>query len=235
MRAITVAIVLLALAAPAAARTATFDRLPDAEVNEFSLSDREPGELCEACNNSYQWTVSEWLIGDETYKIYCDPGDCPYCEGGWKPLSVTIYLYWAEENTCELTMSVDIESVDFTDPLCPAPGETLCSSAPVTVGPFTPAGLWAVTLPLPGECADIDTTFFAGINFHGLCTVLPDLVTDGGPCEPCVSWNDWGSGWVDLCDYDFPGNLSVYTTLECQGPTAVRTETWGTIKGHYRP
>ena len=36
---------------------------------------------------------------------------------------------------------------------------------------------------------------------------LPSLVTDEGPCVPCVNWNDWGTGWEDLCDYGFPGNL----------------------------
>lgn len=236
MKTIAVLVMLLAAAAPASARTPSFERIPSGVVpSEVSLTDRDPGELCESCNNNYEWTVSGWMTGSEAYKVYCEPADCQYCEGGWKPLSITMYLYWATENTCALSMSVDIEEVDVSDPLCPAPGETLCASEPMTVGPFSPPGLWAVTLPLPGECADIDGPFFAGINVLDTCDELPEIVTDAGPCEPCVSWNNWGTGWVDICDHGFPGNLSAYTTLECQGPTAVRLETWSTIKSHYRP
>ena len=51
---------------------------------------------------------------------------------------------------------------------------------------------------------------------------------------PCVNWNDGASGWEDLCDYGFPGNLSMYTTLECQGPSPVQQATWTHIKSLYR-
>ena len=235
-RAIIVLFALLIVASPLAAREASLDpnHIVTSSLNTFSLVDRIPGDLCEACNNSYYWTVDGWLLGNESYNTYCDPSECPDCTGGWIPISVTIYLYWAEENTCELTMSVDIQEVDWTVPECPMPGALIVASDPVVVGPFSPAGLWAITLPLPEDCPVLDEPFFASVSFLNACAEMPDLVTDEGPCLPCITWNDWGSGWQDLCDFGFPGNLSVYTTLECQGPSPVHGATWTTIKNTYR-
>ncbi len=236
MRATIVIFALLVLASPLAAREATLDAdlITTNRLHTFSLADRTPGDLCEACNNNYYWTVDGWLLGNEAYKTYCDPSECPDCVGGWKPISVTIYLYWAEENTCELTLSVDVEEVDLSVPDCPMPGALIVESDPIVVGPFSPAGLWAITIPLPEDCPVLDEPFFASVSFLDACDAMPALVTDDGPCLPCITWNDWGSGWQDLYDYGFPGNLSIYTTLECQGPSPVERMTWTTIKSRFR-
>ncbi len=228
--------ILIVIATPLAARESVmkFDPMTTNRLNTFSLVDRDPGDLCEVCNNSYYWTVEGWLVGHESYSNYCDPTGCPCCDAGWKPISVTIYLYWAEENTCQLTLSADIESVDLSDPECPRPGAVIAASGPVVVGPFSPAGLWAITIPIPIDCPIIDEPFFASVSFDDNCEVMPSLVTDEGPCEPCLSWNDWGTGHQDLCDFGFPGNLSIYTTLECQGPSPVERATWTLIKSMYR-
>ncbi|MCD4689943.1 hypothetical protein K8S17_00615 [bacterium] len=229
-------IALVILATPLAARESSlaFDVMTTNRLNAFSLIDREPGDLCEICNNSYYWTVDGWLLGNESYKTYCDPTGCPDCEGEWKPISVTVYLYWAEENNCELTLSADVENIDMSNPDCPQPGTVIVASDPVVVGPFSPAGLWAITIPLPLDCPVLEEPFFASISFDDSCGMMPSLVTDAGPCEPCISWNDWGTGWQDLCDYGFPGNVSMYSTLECQGPSPVQRATWTLIKSKYR-
>ncbi len=228
--------ILVALATPLAAREHVTDveLITTSLVDSYPPADRDPGDLCEACNSSYHWTVDSWLTGNESYKTYCDPSNCPDCSAGWKPVSVTIYLYWAEENTCQLTLTADIENVDLSNPECPAPGAVVATSDPVVVGPFSPAGLWAVTVPIPIDCPIMDEPFFAAITFEDDCVTLPSLVTDEGPCAPCMNWNDWGTGWEDLCDYGFPGNLSMYTTLECQGPSPVQQATWTHIKSLYR-
>ncbi len=228
--------ILVALATPLAARESVTDveLITTSLVGSYPPAERDPGDLCEACNSSYYWTVDSWLTGNESYKTYCDPSNCPCCDAGWKPVSVTIYLYWAEENTCQLTLMADIENVDLTNPECPMPGDVVATSDPVVVGPFSPAGLWAVTVPIPIDCPIMDEPFFAAITFADDCEALPALVTDEGPCDPCMNWNDWGTGWEDLCDYGFPGNLSMYTTLECQGPSPVQAATWTHIKSLYR-
>jgi len=227
--------IVVALGSPLAARehVADVEFIDETVVRFFPPVERAPGDLCEACNNSYHWTVDGWMTGNESYMSYCDPSNCPCCEAGWKPISVTIYLHWAEENDCQLTLSADIMTIDLTIPECPMPGSVIATSDPLVVGPLG-AGLWAVTVPIPIECPVMDEPFFASITFGDDCTALPSLVTDEGPCDPCISWNDWGSGPNDLCDYGFPGNLSMYTTLQCQGPSPVEHRSWGTIKAMYR-
>ena len=75
---------------------------------------------------------------------------------------------------------------------------------------------------------------FSAVEFLDDCGNLPRIVTDTGPCQPGQSWNNWGTGWQRLCDFGFPGDLSLYATLQCQGPTAVERSTWTTIKAIYR-
>ncbi|MBM3307741.1 MAG: hypothetical protein FJY74_05395 [Candidatus Eisenbacteria bacterium] len=195
---------------------------------------RAPGDLCEACNGGYYWTVDQWFTGNETYAALCEPCRCPSCQGGWKPRAVTMYLFWENENSCALSVSARILAVDQSQPDCPRPSEVLCASMPTTVGPFSPAGLWAVTVPLPGDAPVITGPFFASLQFHSTCDELPAVVATRASCGPCASWNNWGQGWQELCGFGLPGNLTLYATLECQGPSPVTPATWTTIKSMYR-
>ncbi|MBD3347874.1 MAG: hypothetical protein GF400_01610 [Candidatus Eisenbacteria bacterium] len=232
-----VTIVLLAVAlasGPAMAREVTAGLLVDPVVHSHPSS-RDPGDQCDRGHGSYYWTIDSWFTGEESYAVYCDPSGCPDCSGSWRPLSVTIYLYWEEENACALTLHAEILDADLSEPSCPSPGSTvIATSAPVTAGPFSPAGLWAVTVDLPEECDGLSEPFFASIVFEDACGEPPDLVADAGPCIDCESWNDWDIGWDELCAYGFPGNLSIYATLECSGSSPVRDATWTTIKTMYR-
>ncbi len=226
---------LLASAPGAAARDVVAAPLGDAVVHRGEpFGERAPGDLCEDGTTSYYWTVDGWFTGEETYAVLCEPAECQSCSGGWKPLSVTIYLYWPFENECSLSVTAEILAVDASNPECLVPGAIICSSAATEVGPMSPAGLWAVTVSLNDECLAMNEPFFASLTFHDACEELPVLVTDAGPCEDCSSWNDWGIGWRGLCDFGFPGNLSMFATLECQGPSPVQTMTWTTIKNMYR-
>ncbi len=233
-KAIVALAVLLMAAVPAGARVAETQPLSSKAVHLTVDDWRDADNLCTAGNTGYYWTVGDWFTGNESYRIYCDPGDCASCPEGWSPRSVTIYLYWDVENTCALSVSASIELIDNTDPECPMPGPTVCQSEPSTVGPFSPAGLWAVTIPLPDTCSSLEDPFFAALHFHDTCASLPVLITDTGPCDACESWNNWGAGWRQLCEYGFPGNLSLHATIECEGGTPVEDASWGTIKGKYR-
>jgi hypothetical protein len=145
-----------------------------------------------------------------------------------------MYLFWEAENECALSVSAEILSADVSDPGCPRPLQVLCESEPTTVGPFSPAGLWAVTVPLPDDAPILSGPFFASLQFHSTCDELPSVVASQDACSECVSWNDWGNGWQELCGYGFPGNISLYATLQCQGPSPVEATTWTTIKAMYR-
>lgn len=233
--AIALALLLVLPAAVVLAREVVARPLEAGVMGRDSLVSREEGDLCHGCNDEYYWTVGGWLTGNEVYRVYCDPTGCAPCEGGWKPVSVTMYLYWGAENTCSLSVSAEIERAGGRASACDGPSDVLASSQAITVGPFDPPGLWAVTVPLPESSQTIDEPFYASFRLHNTCDELPDVVTSPGPCEACRSWNDWGGGWNDLCPYGFPGNLSLYATLECQGVTPVRQTTWGAIKAMYIP
>lgn len=233
-KAIVLIALLLAVAGPLAAREITTDFLVNPDVHEYPFA-REPGDQCDGGHTGYYWTVNGWFTGEESYAVYCDPTECPSCTGSWKPLSVTIYLYWEEENTCALRVHAEVLEADMSNPSCPTPGASIVStSVSMTAGPFSPAGLWAITIPMPEDCPGFNEPFFASIVFEDTCDETPQLVNDAGPCDSCASWNDWGIGWDELCAYTFPGNLSIYATLECMGSSPVQDATWSTIKSMYR-
>jgi len=234
-KALAVVLACLLIAGLAGAKECRVEPLAARALNESGqVETRDPDNLCRAGVTNYYWTVADWMSGDETYMVYCDPADCQTCENGWKPISVTMYLFWEQENTCALSVTASVERVERADPDCPRPGATVCVSNPATVGPFSPAGLWAVTIPFPEHVESLTEPFFAAIHFEGGCDELPALVTDGGPCEECSALNNWGDGWHSPCDHGFPGNVTIYATIECLGSTPVDAISWGTIKANYR-
>jgi len=231
---IAVAFAIVAVATPTIARDVVALPLEDVVPMEYP-GERDPGDQCDGGHTGYYWTIGSWFTGEESYAVYCDPTECTGCTGSWRPLSVTMYLYWEEENSCAMTVHAEILEADLSDPGCPTPGSTVVStSVSMTAGPFSPAGLWAVTIPVPEECQGFTDPFFASIVFEDTCDEVPDLVADAAACNDCASWNDWGIGWDELCTYTFPGNLSIYATMECMGWSPVRETSWGTIKGMYR-
>jgi hypothetical protein len=225
---------LLIIAVPAGARLVAAEPLPEGQRSPAAEPTRGPGELCDLGNTGYYWSINGWFTGNESYMVYCDPSSCRDCLGGWKPVSMTMYLYWEDENTCALTVSAAVTAANMANPSCPVPGAAAILADPIVVGPLSPAGLWAVTVPFPEDIPALREPFFATITFHDSCSALPALITSTGPCAPCGSWNDWGTGLQRLSDFGFPGNLSVFATLECQGPSAVEETSWTTIKAKYR-
>ena len=192
------------------------------------------GDVCEGCHRGYYWTIEDWFTGNESYRVYCDPAACYDCEGGWKPTNVSTYLYWDRQNSCALTVSATIQEAMSDGSGCPSPGRLVVASNPIVIGPFSPAGLWGVDIPLPPETPVLSGPFFAILTFHDSCDEPPALVANAGPCLACASWVDRGTGWIQLCGDAFPGNLSLQTSLECQGVSPTEPSTWTTVKGKYR-
>jgi hypothetical protein len=190
----------------------------------------EPGDVCKNGQTTYYWTLEDRFQGNESYRVFCGPTECGGCEGGWLPVSVTMYLYWEEENDCALTVQAEIHEAGD------APGEQgrlVTVSERKTVGPFHPAGLWAVTVAMPLDAPVIEGPCFATLRFLDTCDELPAVVAAPGACDQARAWNDRGDGWTDVYDQELPGNLSAYATFECQVPKAGQEIGWGTIKSMY--
>jgi len=224
---LTIALLVLAGAAPGAAREGAQGQA----LESATLS--QPGDVCKNGQANYYWTLEDRFTGNESFRVFCGPTGCAGCEGGWKPVSVTMYLYWEEKNSCALTVQAEIREADPTDPTRSRQGRLLAVSESKTVGPFRPAGLWAVTVAMPLDSPVIEGPCFASIRFLDTCDELPAVVAAPGECEAMVSWNDRGEGWVDLRDLDLPGNLSAYATFECQLPAQDQSVGWATIKSMY--
>ncbi len=228
-----IAAAILAVAA-AGSRAASVVPVPSAAADADSPRAHQAGDVCEGCHKGYYWTIDAWFTGNESYRVYCDPASCSTCEGGWKPTSVSTYLYWDKQNHCALTVSATIQEAVSDGSGCPSPGRLVATSEAIVIGPFSPAGLWGVTIPLPPEAPVLSGPFFATLTFHDTCEEPPSLVANAGPCLACASWVDRGSGWEQLCGDRFPGNISVRTSLECQGMAPVAESSWTTVKGKYR-
>lgn len=158
------------------------------------------------------WAVESWLVGDEIYKVYQDVSllnnECSY------PLYVT---HVAFEIQCTyagtLWVQADIEELDsLSTENCPYPGYVLGITEDL---PFDIPGSGSYLIIMPfDEPVMVDGPFFAGCYFAAETYNLnPSLITDDDPYL-CVSWNDWGEGYVDLISnpyFNFPGNLVMYS------------------------
>lgn len=217
------------------AHAAPAQPIPGAAEDEEAPQAHKAGDVSEGCHKGYYWTIEDWFTGNESYRVYCNPASCGACEGGWKPLNVKTYLYWDRQNSCSLTVSATIQEAISDGSGCPRPGRLVATSEAIVVGPYSPAGLWGVTVPMPPETPVLSGPFFATLTFHDTCEEPPSLVANAGPCLACASWVNRGGGWEQLCGDAFPGNLSVRTSLQCQGVSPVDESSWTTVKGKYRP
>jgi hypothetical protein len=205
--------------------------MPAAPVDAARLC--APGDVCKNGHPDYYWTLEDWFSGSESFSVLCDETQRGVCEGGWKPVSVTMYLYWEEENDCALTVQAEIHEADPGNPERSARGRLVAASEVKTVGPFRPAGLWAITVPMPHDAPTVTGPCFATIRFLDGCSDLPAMVAAPGECEAMHSWTDRGDGWTDMRDLELPGNLSAYATFECQLTDDADPVAWSTIKSMY--
>jgi hypothetical protein len=205
----------------------------DAQRSAAITRTGEPGDLCKRGYTDYYWTLEDEFSGNESYTVFCGHNWCCECDGRWKPISVTMYLYWEDRNACSFTAKAEIREASAEGSACPVPGRLVVESEPTIVGPFEPAGLWAVTVALPHDSPTVSGPCFATLRFLDTCDELPAIVAGPAACEAMTTWVDGGDGPIDLATRDFPGNPSVFATFECQIPAAAEPVAWSAIKGRY--
>ncbi len=158
--------------------------------------------------------ILNWIVGGDLYKAYQDPGltcDRPY------PFTIeAVSLYLMYLATGSIYVSFDIEGVDTTDPTCPMPGSLLMISPLYQVTMDNDFYLIQITLDTP---VVVNGPYFVGLYFDSAGNPeASGLVTDTIRV-PCVTFNDWGEGYVDLYDVvddagdpAFPGRMLLYTS-----------------------
>jgi len=172
------------------------------------------GDTCTVGHHQeLMYYIQNWVEGGELYKSYQDAElTCtdPY------PFSVEeVHIVLHVHQTCVLTMSVDVESVDLTDPSCPYPGALLSISQSYAMS-VPDSGLYLITIPLD-SAAVVNEPYFVGFYLDYLDqNTIVDVITDAYPVL-CTGYNIWdeGIGYIDLNDntyYSFPGRLVLFSS-----------------------
>jgi hypothetical protein len=189
---------------------------------------------CQVGNlNPAAWAISNFLLPPEEYKLAFDPlATCSTCPVGFRVTTVRIYLQTGA--ACTITMAANVEEAVYAGAGCPAPGPVVCGSSLYTVN-VPSAGLWNIGIPITCDCLATGRDYLLGIQFvSASCT--PDLITDAGPGQLCLNWNNYGTGWYDLVGAfpTWPGQLKILADAECCTPPVPAEErSWGAVKQLY--
>jgi hypothetical protein len=170
-------------------------------------------EVCTVGNDApIAYYIDGWVAGAELYKSYVDPSSG--CSGPY-PFTITqINMPMRFQKACSLTVSVDVEGVDYSDPSCPVPGvlQALSSDWMLSV---PAAGGYNIWIPLDSPVV-VNGPFFAGVYLANVfdTSVGAAIYCDNVP-QTCYSYNIWDTtiGFIDLVNNDywnFPGRLAMY-------------------------
>jgi len=154
-----------------------------------------------------------WWYGEEVYAYRINPLDygCTECDAGFNVRAVNMVLFLESASTPELVAHLMV-----SDGTCTTPGAIIDSSDPYTVSGIGATGPYVIEIPCDFVCSDMDLEYFIAVEF--LDTNGPVGIVIDNDTSTCVSYNDWGTGWVDLVDqYSFSGNLAIYADVDCCG------------------
>ncbi|HDL01745.1 MAG TPA: hypothetical protein ENH23_05880, partial [candidate division Zixibacteria bacterium] len=192
------------------------DKVDNASTSEIRV--RPSLSTADTCivrhDQGIAYRIGEWVQGNELYKSYLDPSlTCtnPY------PYTITevVMPLWFFSGTT-ISVSVDIEKVDYTNPDCPFP-DTIMLGISSTWSYDIPdtTGVYNIWVPLD-EPIVVNEPFFAGFFIGDIsnpsCSV--SVITDNDTLSTCESYNIWDDsiGFVDLMDWGFPGQLVLYAS-----------------------
>jgi hypothetical protein len=159
------------------------------------------------------YKIDDWVVGNELYKGYLDPSQT--CTNPY-PFTVTeINMPMHFMSATPISISVDVELADLTNPSCPVPGALIAISSQYDLQ-VPDSGLYDIWIPLDTPCI-VNGPFFAGFylgNYFDAGTG-PAVITDDNPNALCQSYNVWNDsiGFVDLLNnqfWNFPGQLVLY-------------------------
>ncbi|MBD3402800.1 hypothetical protein GF420_07880 [candidate division GN15 bacterium] len=203
-------------------RQARVEKIGDVSRGEIRVSPRlASADTCWVrTDNGIIMQIDGWVIGEELYKSYLDPAES--CENPYPFTVVEINMPMVFQAGGQIVVSVDVESVDNSDPSCPVPGQLIDSSSWWDLQ-VPGAGLYDIWIPLDTPIV-VDGPFFAGFLISNqLDQAMGAAVTTDTTRVPCVSYNIWDAdmGFVDLGQYiyddgqvyfEWPGSLVLYAS-----------------------
>lgn len=215
-------------------REPVIEELQAVEIVSWDFPPYSPLVTCQVGNlNPAAWAISNFVLPPEEYKLAFDPmATCTACPFAFKITKNHILLQTA--GACTIVMSVDVEEVVYAGADCTTPGPVVCESPLYTVT-LPAAGLWNVGIPITCDCLTLARKYMLSVHFESAsCT--PALITDAGPADLCLNWNNYGTGWYDLLGAfpTWPGQLIMFADAECCTPPVPASEkTWGAVKELY--
>jgi hypothetical protein len=176
----------------------------------------QPGgkDLCNLMGTP-AYFVSDWIYGLEYYANYQDP-EAHGCSAVW-PFQVTEIDF---QLNFPDTMDITLQGFIFQDTAtsaCPWPEDTPgfispCSTAVYTYSIPAGGGYFELPLPLTEECCVYEPYFAVVYIYTDVAGLGVDMVAENNPSATCRSYNDYGSGWVDLMGWPgFPGPIILYS------------------------
>jgi hypothetical protein len=163
-------------------------------------------------NQTLSYRIDNWVTGFELYKSLMNPAN--QCTNPYPYSIMAVNMPMGFSKSTTLTISVDIEAVDYTTVVgCPLPGVLLAISSDYTVT-IPSSGYYNIWIPLDTPVT-VSGPFFAGFYIGNAVDTAAHvaLLTDATPVT-CATYNIWDDtvGWVDLADndyYNFPGRLGM--------------------------
>jgi len=168
------------------------------------------------------FAIEDWFFGDEWYANYQDPEEFD-CVAVWPFEVVDVGFNIQIQQAFSFDVQPYVLDADLTDPDCPVPGGVLCEGPIYTVD-LPSAGHWVIGLPIGDECCVYGPYFAAVYIVTDIAAELADGIAEDDPTDVCRSYNDWGSGWVDMVvALGWPGEMLLwsdgYTSPQNDCPT----------------
>lgn len=185
------------------------------------------------------FAITDWVLGNEKYATIftAEPTSCSICTEGLTVEGANLVMqFGADDVPATFDARIGFGEALWDENLnCFLPGATICESSVYTITIDVP-GLYNISLPMDTPCACAEFGYNYTIEFEFLTTATTpyDVVTDASPVG-CTSYNDFGSGWVDLLSFGFPGEVSLKALMACcSNPVSTEDSTWGSIKSMFR-
>lgn len=159
-----------------------------------------------------QGHYNSWVTGIESYATYINPADytCS-CNPGFNVRAIHMVLYLPVGAAVQGRVSLAAAA----DP-CVGPGAILETSAITTFAAAATAGYYNLEVPCNFACQDLSGQYFLVFELVNALTGV-GLPVDTTP-QGCVNFNDYGSGYEDLVDFDgFAGDILIWGDIDCCG------------------